>query len=355
MLFASCGSSGLLANKNAREKYHDKVVKKHPAQSAAWQSAAAFALKHPLAIPVPYAETGIFGGDRPDATGFYFTAKKGQKISISLKRTGLNTPTVFTELFEAGDLSKPAFIKAADTSFNFIEYVSPVSSNYILRIQPALGGSGRYELRIIFSPELGFPVDESVKSHIGSLWGDPRDGGKRKHEGIDIMAAKGSPVLAVADGIIDYVEEDELGGKVISLKPFGRSFSVYYAHLDKQLVSDGQRVKKGQQIGTVGNTGNARNTVPHLHFGIYLKNGSATDPLVYVQKTNPPAEPVSRPLNEWYQTSAQTKLYPSPARQNAYKLPAPVKIKTESCTKDFYRVLLENGAKAFVAVTDIGR
>ncbi len=354
-LFASCSSSALLAKKREREKYHDQVSKQDPARAAAWQSAAEFALKHPLAIPVPYAETGIFSGDRPDATGFYFMAKEGQKITISLKRTGANAPTVFAELFEADDLRKPKHIRSADTSFNFIEYVSPVSLNYILRIQPVLGGSGKYELKISFSSPLGFPIAENVKSHIGSLWGDPRDGGKRKHEGIDIMAARGSPVVAVADGIIDYVDEDDLGGKVVSLKPFGKSYSVYYAHLDKQLVKDGQRVKKGEQIGTVGNTGNARNTLPHLHFGIYLKNGAATDPLAYIQKIVPPASPVARPLNEWYQTTADTKLYPSPARKHPYVMPEAVKIKTESYTKDFYRVLLQNGAKAFVAAADIGR
>ena len=132
--------------------------------------------------------------------------------------------------------------------------------------------------------QLVFPIT-GTNASIGSYWGDDRDGGKRKHEGIDIFATKGSPVVAISDGVIEFVGNDDLGGKVITVQPDDYEWEAYYAHLDQQYVSNGQHVKKGQLIGTVGNTGNAKTTSSHLHFGIYTGSG-AIDPLPYV-KTSP--------------------------------------------------------------------
>lgn len=126
-----------------------------------------------------------------------------------------------------------------------------------------------------------FPVAGN-KANVGSVWGDERDGGKRKHKGIDIFAKKGTPVLALQDGVITLREETKLGGKVLWLRPKGAWWKAYYAHLDEQLVKEGDEVVKGQIIGTVGNTGNAKTTPAHLHFGIYTLFG-AIDPLPYVK------------------------------------------------------------------------
>ena len=138
--------------------------------------------------------------------------------------------------------------------------------------------------------ELIFPV--SGKSNIGSYWGDARDAGGRKHEGIDVFASKGTPVVAVTDGYVLEVIEDGIGGKSVTIQSDDYSWRTYYAHLDAQKVSKGQIVKKGQLIGTVGNTGNAKITTPHLHFGIY-EPGGAIDPLPFV-KTSPR---IAAPIN----------------------------------------------------------
>lgn len=134
-----------------------------------------------------------------------------------------------------------------------------------------------------------FPV-AGRKSRIASFWGAIRDGGARKHEGIDIFAPRKTPVLAVRDGIITTTGNGGRGGKYIWLKASGDKFNYYYAHLDKQYVKPGQKVKAGQVIGTVGNTGNARFTPAHLHFGMYSRAG-AVDPLPYVK--NLPKLPLS--------------------------------------------------------------
>ena len=145
-----------------------------------------------------------------------------------------------------------------------------------------------------------FPV-WGKKSNIGSFWGDTRDGGKRKHEGIDIFAKKGTPVVAVYDGVIISKSTTPLGGKNLWLQSLRHPLRAYYAHLDQQKVKAGQFVKKGQVIGTVGNTGNAKYTPSHLHFGIYKSFGGAIDPLPYVkhspkitttEKTKPISESV---------------------------------------------------------------
>lgn len=131
------------------------------------------------------------------------------------------------------------------------------------------------------SRSLDFPV-AGKRSNIESFWGANRGGGTRKHKGIDIYAHKGTPVVAIADGVIVKRSRTLNGGKTLWLKPTHESWTAYYAHLDKQLVKKGQRVRKGEVIGTVGNTGNARTTPSHLHFGISPGKGWV-NPMPYVK------------------------------------------------------------------------
>lgn len=123
------------------------------------------------------------------------------------------------------------------------------------------GFAGYAYMNIIPKPatsnEWVFPV-WGKNSKIGSFWGDARDAGKRKHEGIDIFAKKGTPVVAVYDGVIVSKSTTPLGGKNLWLQSFRHPYRAYYAHLDDQKVKVGQVVRKGEVIGTVGNTGNAK-------------------------------------------------------------------------------------------------
>lgn len=126
-----------------------------------------------------------------------------------------------------------------------------------------------------------FPVKGHGLSNIVSYFGDPREGGKRRHEGVDIAAARGTPVVAVANGIVDKVKEGGSGGKQIWLI-LDNGWQVYYAHLHTQLVTAGSRVKAGDLIATVGNTGNAINAGPHLHFCLYPSKNKPVNPLLYL-------------------------------------------------------------------------
>jgi peptidoglycan LD-endopeptidase LytH len=127
--------------------------------------------------------------------------------------------------------------------------------------------------KALFAPLSGtilqMPVVGVRPYELANSWGNSRDGGKRKHKGIDIFAPKGTGIVAVADGIISYLGEQPKGGNCLWLTTeSGASF--YYAHLDRWATGlyEGMEVRSGELLGYVGNTGNAKYTPSHLHFGV---------------------------------------------------------------------------------------
>lgn len=115
---------------------------------------------------------------------------------------------------------------------------------------------------------LPVPVDGVSAVRLRSNFGAPRGGGKRRHAGADIFAKRGTKVRAPGLGIVVYRGNMWLGGKVVYTLGH-RGILCYYAHLDdwEEGLHIGQIVRSGTVLGTVGNTGNARTTRPHLHFG----------------------------------------------------------------------------------------
>ena len=121
--------------------------------------------------------------------------------------------------------------------------------------------------------EFSWPVRGEIMSPFGNRHGE-------HHEGIDIRAAKGTPVHAAEAGRVIHADASLAGyGKMIVIKHAGRLYSVY-AHNSKLLVEVGQFVERGQEIALVGATGNA--TTPHLHFEI-RSNNTPEDPLEFLQ------------------------------------------------------------------------
>lgn len=143
--------------------------------------------------------------------------------------------------------------------------------------------------RALFAPlaALRMPVVGIKASHLYNSWGDPRDGGKRSHRGIDIFAPRGTPIVAVLDGIISYIGDQPKGGHSLWLtSEAGTSF--YYAHLDRWApgLYEGMEVQSGDLLGFVGNTGNALTTPPHLHFAVN-QNDEMVNPFPILTKAIP--------------------------------------------------------------------
>jgi murein DD-endopeptidase MepM/ murein hydrolase activator NlpD len=127
-----------------------------------------------------------------------------------------------------------------------------------------------------------FPVTGQSSRNIISYFGDERAGGARRHEGIDIGAPRGTTVLSVCNGEVTRVVEKGNGGKQVWVLSSDGTRTFYYAHLDKQLVEEGQDIKVGDILGTVGNTGNAAGGPTHLHFEVIDQNGKSMDPLPFM-------------------------------------------------------------------------
>ena len=120
---------------------------------------------------------------------------------------------------------------------------------------------------------------------IGQGWGAPRDGGRRRHQGIDLLAPAGTPVVAVTSGHITRLSNQDRGRGGIRLWLRDRRGTAYYsAHNQHNLVRLGQRVHAGQLVARVGATGNARGGPPHLHFQLHPKGGPPVPPDAVVRR-----------------------------------------------------------------------
>lgn len=131
------------------------------------------------------------------------------------------------------------------------------------------------------------PVEGVPPGALVDTFTQARENGVRSHDAIDIMAARGRAVLAVADGRIERIRWSERGGRTIYQRSGDGEHVYYYAHLDAYAagLKEGQAVRRGQRIATVGSTGNADPAGPHLHFEVH-EMGSG-DPWYQGRPVNP--------------------------------------------------------------------
>lgn len=121
---------------------------------------------------------------------------------------------------------------------------------------------------------LPVPVDGVEPGDVADTWGEARSGGARRHEGVDIFAARRTPVRSATPGIVVRRGENPLGGRVVTILGPG-GWRHYYAHLQGWAGhAVGDRVEAGEVIGFVGTSGNAPSGAPHLHYGIYASGGA---------------------------------------------------------------------------------
>ena len=136
------------------------------------------------------------------------------------------------------------------------------------------------------------PVAGIDASSLTSTFNETRGGGSRRHEAMDILAPRGTPVLAAVEGRIVKLFTSAAGGLTIYQFDEDERYCYYYAHLDSYApdLTEGQSVSRGQVIGYVGTTGNAPPGTPHLHFAITRLGpdkrwweGEALDPITFLR------------------------------------------------------------------------
>jgi murein DD-endopeptidase MepM/ murein hydrolase activator NlpD len=117
--------------------------------------------------------------------------------------------------------------------------------------------------------QLLVPVEGIKAGQVEDTFGQPR-GKERRHEALDIMAPKGTRVLAAGDGKVVKLFNSKPGGLTVYQFDPGEKYAYYYAHLDRYAegIKEGMELKRGDLVGYVGSTGNARAEAPHLHFAV---------------------------------------------------------------------------------------
>lgn len=292
MLVTSCSQitkvKDVFTSPTAREKY-ERDLEQDPVALAQWKEVFENALFDSIAIALPYAEAGRFSPTQQEVYSYNFSLNMGERLQVKVNLDSLNT-LVFLDLYRQKIDSVISYehLMAAEFNSKHLQHEIEEPGIYKLLVQPEISTSSPFRLIIYKEAVYKFPVAGIGNSAVQSYWGAVRDGGRRSHEGIDIFAPKGTPVIAATQGRVSRTGNRGLGGKQVWLRDSKRGTSLYYAHLDSIIASPGQRVSPGDTLGLVGNTGNASTTSPHLHFGIYKGYHGAQNPLPYVYQTPPP-------------------------------------------------------------------
>ena len=278
-------ASDFITNPTAKEKYK-RDFKVSDELFSIWENSGETAFNDSVSVNLPYAETGKFFPKSFSVYSYEIELHPGEVLNLEVE-TDSTKQLVFIELFEKTNDSTNVFekVKSSDFQKKTLSFEVHKKATYKLVIQPEIEANTLFTFKMEKNPAYLFPVASGANTSVQSYWGDNRDGGARSHEGIDIFAKRGTPVLAATNGSIGYTGEKGLGGKQVWLRDRKRNQSLYYAHLDSIANVTGS-VKRGDTLGFVGNTGNARTTPPHLHFGIYKSYRGAINPLHFVYQTN---------------------------------------------------------------------
>lgn len=350
VFFSACQKiEDAFKSENARQKYA-QAIEDSPLVNTQiarqWLATGDSVLNNPVETEIPFQTKFIYYADEANAWAWQFSLDGGRTLRVHLAAADTSNQ-IFIDLFSMEN-GEPELLQSAQDSM--ITYTMEESQPVILRVQAELLVNGSGVLTLTDNPSMAFPVQGGIRPDIGSFWGDPRDGGRRRHEGVDIFAERGTPVLATADGRIRRTGDGGIGGKTVWLSAKGKS--MYYAHLDSINTQSGREVQVGDTLGFVGNTGNARTTPPHLHFGIY--NRGAINPLPFIDFANDRVEPIAADASafqKWARISAaKANVRPLPSTDRAALLSLaqnnPVQI--TGGTGEWYQVKLPNNIEGFI-------
>jgi len=355
-LLVACksGPFNLLKPTTPHQQYQKRLTDAglhQTAMGSEWINNAQESLQKAVKISLPYQEKGYFAADQIAAIAFQFQLQRGQKLQINLTKKPAQNFAIYMDVWQQEN-DELKLLAYADTTGKTIQLDAEKTGNYILRLQPELLGSGEFTLAITTGPSLGYPLNSINRNQIQSIFGDGRDAGTRKHEGIDIFAPFRTPVIAVSAGTVTAVNTNNLGGKVVWFRPDHKNYTLYYAHLDEQKVTDGQSVKQGDTLGLMGNTGNAKTTPPHLHLGIYTNNG-AIDPFPFVNPVvlnAPKINAATEAINSTMRTTAKTKLQTA---DTSITLTAGTIARVTAASENSYRIELPDGAIGYLTAKSL--
>jgi murein DD-endopeptidase MepM/ murein hydrolase activator NlpD len=329
-----------------------------------WVAAGERALATPAQAQLPFREVGFFAAGEAGAVAYHVRPRRGERLVVRIEAEADSGTRLFADLFEQpADTARRARLVASSDSarVTFTVDADEPATSYVLRLQPELLRAVRYSVTVETAASLAFPVQGRDSRAVRSFWGADRDGGARSHQGIDIFAPRGTPALASADGIVRRVGETGLGGKVVWVSDLRRGQSLYYAHLDRQVVQAGQPVRIGDTLGFVGNTGNARTTAPHLHFGVYRRGEGAIDPFPYIDTRRAPPRPVGRDtalVGRVARTTAATvavRAGPAEGAGRLREVPRQTVVAVDGAGGGWLRVRLPDGAAGYLPSSALER
>lgn len=292
LLFSGCRSEIIpeeFLPRNEYESYLHSLVQANldgTALGKDWVESGENALLRSFDVSLPFHEELYIDPAKAEAVGYRFFVLRGLRIEIEINVHSTDSMKIFADLFRQSGDSIPEWTHVASAGRDtlHLEFEPRMDAPYVFRLQPELLRGGRFSILIREVPSIGFPVTGKNRQSIWSFFDDPRYGGTVKHNGVDIFAARHTPVVAPSDAEVSRVGEGEIGGKYVWLRDRERSMNMYFAHLQTQEVMPGDIVAKGQVIGTIGNSGNAITTPPHLHFGIYSRG--PIDPFHFIVETD---------------------------------------------------------------------
>jgi len=226
-------------------------------------------------IGIPQGMVGIVAGVLECKVSFRTDARVGDRFKILLKETRFQD-----SIWISGSVLYASYNGSR---------VKPSEAFLYLEADPKSSYNAHYteEGEALIHSGLRYPLD---RLHITSGYGSrihPITGSRAFHNGVDYRGAVGTPVYAVADGVVVQSSFSNDNGNFIAIKHSDNSQS-WYLHLSQRGVGNGQRVRGRQIIGKVGNTG--RSSGPHLHFAIKQPNGSWMNPLLKKMIATPKLE-----------------------------------------------------------------
>jgi murein DD-endopeptidase MepM/ murein hydrolase activator NlpD len=325
-------------------------------------AAAENALRSPIDVEAPFQEVMFVDPSEAFAVGYRLPVKRGQRTEIQLVVDPPSDWRLFLDLFRVPDDASQELTHVASGGEGDLRLAFEPRKDgaYLLRVQSELlrGGSVTLEIRNVASLE--FPVSGRSTGDIGSSFGAEREGGRRSHHGVDIFAPRHTEVVATSRARVRRVDEWNLGGRVVWLEDPARDIRLYFAHLETQDVVEGAWVEPGDRIGTVGNSGNARTTPPHLHFGVYARGEGPIDPhpFLHQPRREPPYLRVQRErIGSWGRTGGKTtSLFPRPHQQGVpplVELPPRTPLRLRGGAGSSYRVELPNGVIGYVSAASV--